>query len=80
MPAALEYALLRHVIKLIICGRHLLACWSRYFPESLRDGPIGVRYSLFIINSCSYAIRSQTVLSIINIILINWACLCIEWQ
>ena len=27
--------------------RHLLACWSRYFPESVLDGYIGVGYSLF---------------------------------
>ena len=26
---------------------NLLACWSRYFPESVLDGYIGVGYSLF---------------------------------
>ena len=26
---------------------NLLACWSRYFPESVPDGYIGVGYSLF---------------------------------
>ena len=41
---------------------NLLACWSRYFPESVPDGYIGVGYSLFYYLLLSLLLAKNLVL------------------